>query len=194
MRIGAFFVDHICAKVTILHGERLSSAQPAIIVANHLSMADPFLIGGRCRYNIRFLGKEELYKNPIIGAFLRGLESIPVKRHKTDMASMRACVGALKDGRVLGIFPEGTRHSKGMLQEAETGTAMIALRSKVPVIPVLIERKYRWFTHNYVYVGTPLEYADICEKGISTEGAEEFMERLREKYPDMKKRLDKERA
>lgn len=194
MRTAAFLTCNICARATLMHGERLSAAQPAIIVANHLSMADPFLLGGKCRYNIRFLGKEELFKNPIVGRFLRGVFCIPVKRHQTDMTSMRACISALRDGRVLGIFPEGTRHSKGMMQEAESGTAMIALRSKAPVIPVFIEKKYRWFTHNYVYVGTPLEYDDLVSGGISNEAAEEFMERLRAKYVEMKALLEKERA
>ncbi len=69
------------------------------------------------------------------------LHMIPVDRHHSDMEAMRACLRVTKAGGVLGIFPEGTRHKEGIMEHIESGVALIALRSGVPLIPRVHRRQ-----------------------------------------------------
>ena len=119
---------------------------PYILMANHTTMLDPFMMAGAIpQYQIRFIGKKELWKFPPFAWFANAIRAIPVDRHNTDMEAMRACMRVTREGHVLGIFPEGTRHHKGLMTELESGVAMIALRSKVPLVPVYIAGKLGFF-------------------------------------------------
>ena len=66
-----------------------------------------------------------------------------VDRHATDMNAMRNCMKAIKMKKILLIFPEGTRHHEGQMEQIETGTALIAMRTKAPIIPIYIDRKLK---------------------------------------------------
>lgn len=112
---------------------------PLIIVANHISIMDPPLVGGWLAPLLgrrpRFLAKASLFVGPL-GAFLRSQGVIPVKAGGRDVAAYRAAKAVLADGGVVVIFPEGTRSLDGLLQEARPGVALLAARSGVPILPV----------------------------------------------------------
>ena len=160
-------------------GERLSAEAPYLIVSNHMTMLDPLAIGMAIkRYEIRFLGKSTLRKNPVLRWILDHLHMIPVVRHGTDMVAMRACLKALKDGYVLGIFPEGTRKEKVMMEEVNTGAALIALRSRVRVLPAYFDRKLRPFRRTNIYVGDWIETADLAAQGVDKASCEALTKRI----------------
>ena len=115
------------------------------------------------------------------------MHMIPVDRGNSDMAALRTCMKTLRDGGVLGIFPEGTRHKQGVMEELESGTALIALRSNVPVIPMLITPKFRFFRRMHLYVGTPIEYQDLRAEGINSATCNALCTRITERYRDMVK-------
>ena len=166
--------------------EALSLDAPYILIGNHNSMLDPFLIGWRCsRYQIRYLGKKELITNPLMRAVYRRLLMIPVDRHHTDMQAVRACLKTLKEGHVLGIFPEGTRHKKTLMEEMESGVAMIALRGNVPILPAYITSKPKFFRPIDCYYGEPFSVADIAEGGVNREACEQVMAKIVALYRDM---------
>ena len=82
---------------------------PYMLVSNHVSMLDPIVLAVPIRrHEIRFMGKRELRVNRLFAYILEKLHMISVARHMSDMAAMRAANSALKEGQVLGIFPEGT--------------------------------------------------------------------------------------
>ena len=107
---------------------------------------------------------------------------IPVSRHATDMSAMRACMQTLKDGHVLGIFPEGTRHLPELMQTVESGAAMIALRANVPIIPVYLSGAVRPFRRIRVRIGQPMDIADIKAQGMSSDTIQQLCERIRETF------------
>ena len=110
---------------------------PYILVSNHKAAIDPFVLAKAVKkYEIRFVGKREITSHKIVEWAVKSLHMIPVSRHATDMGAMRACMQTLREGHVLGIFPEGTRHLPDLMQTVESGAAMIALRAGVPIIPV----------------------------------------------------------
>ena len=156
---------------------------PFILMANHTTMLDPFMMAAAIpKYQIRFIGKKELWKFKPFAWVARNLKAIPVDRHNTDMEAMRACMRVTREGHVLGIFPEGTRHHSGLMTELESGVAMIALRSKVPLVPVYIAGKLGLFRTLHVYVGQPIMMDDLREMGINTETCGTLLGRITETY------------
>ena len=167
------------------HGlENVSNLEaPYILMANHTTMLDPFMMAVAIpKYQIRFIGKKELWKIKPFAWFANSIRAIPVDRHNTDMEAMRACMRVTREGHVLGIFPEGTRHHKGLMTELESGVAMIALRSKVPLVPVYIAGKLGLFRTLHVYVGKPILMDDLREMGINTETCQMLLGRITETY------------
>ncbi len=166
---------------------------PAIIIANHRSLMDPLTVACYCPYEIRFLGKRELAEKKAGRLLFRSLHMIPVSRHETDMAAMRACVKALKEGYILGIFPEGTRCPDSLMERPESGTALIALRSGAVLLPVYIEEKPRFLRRTRALVGDPIPYDDLKREGISNETAGILTERIRETFFRLRDENEKEK-
>ena len=115
----------------------------------------------------------------------KNLLMIPVDRHNMDMHAIRACLNALKEKHALSIFPEGTRHKKTLMEEMESGIAMIALRSGAPILPAYIIGKPRWFRPIDCYYGEPFSVAEIAARGINREACDEVMRRITALYRDM---------
>ena len=133
----------LLVKIRYRNLERLPQDGPAIIVVNHVSHADPFLVakmvldGARTP---RFLAKESIFEVPVVGAAMRGMGHIPVKRGTADARqSFAAAVEALAEGKVIVLHPEGTvtRDPDGWPMTGKTGAARLALLAPgVPVIPI----------------------------------------------------------
>jgi 1-acyl-sn-glycerol-3-phosphate acyltransferase len=111
---------------------------PFLLVSNHLSYADPILLGLSFGRRVTFMGKEELFRNRLIGGFLRHLGAISVNRGRINRDALRQAEQVLKDGKILAIFPEGHRSQDLRLQPALPGPALIALRTGVPILPVSV--------------------------------------------------------
>lgn len=166
--------------------QRTKLETPYIVIGNHLSMLDPVIVGYGCRrHQIRYLGKADLTQHPILAFLFRSVHMISVRRYNTDMKALRACLKVLKDGHVLGIFPEGTRFKEGIMENMEGGAAMIALQSGVPILPVYIQDKLKWFRTTHCYFGDVFTVSDIKAKGINKDTAEEVMERIRGIYREL---------
>jgi len=108
-----------------------------IFTCNHLSVGDPPLLIGIFPRRIVWMAKQELFDAPVFGKLYNMGGFIPVRRFEGDLRAIRRSQDVLRRGHVLGMFPEGTR-SGGKLGPGEPGTALIALRSGAPVLPVAI--------------------------------------------------------
>jgi len=180
------FLFHTFLPVTYHHQERVQLDAPYILIGNHNHMFDPMMMGLPVyRYQVRFLGKKELMKNPILKWICDHMLMIPVDRHNMDMAALRACLKTLKEGHVLGVFPEGTRHKQGVMQDMESGVAMMALRSGVRMLPVYITDKPALLRTVHVYYGDPISIKDIAAHGISKDTCEEVLARIRGVYEEL---------
>jgi len=165
--------------------ERINA--PYILISNHKSAVDPFALAVPTkRYEIRFIGKRELTGNKLVEWAVKQLHMIPVSRHATDMGAMRACMQVLREGQVLGIFPEGTRHLPELMQTVESGAAMIALRAGVPIIPAYIDGRIAPFRKTRVYFGQPMEIADLKAQGMSSDTIHLLCDRIRDTFYAMR--------
>ena len=185
-RVLANIVFHTVMPVRFHHRERLDREGAMILIANHQHALDPVVMamGVRKRQAV-FLGKKELGKIPWVRALLTRLHCILVDRGNRDMEAMRACMKAVKMGKPLVIFPEGTRRHEGQMEHIENGTALITLRSRAPVIPMYFDRPLAPFRVTNLYVGEPIPCEDLLEQGINAETCEAMNERMRETYRKM---------
>jgi len=111
---------------------------PLIVVANHLSIADPPVLSASLQRRIVYMAKEESFRHPIEGPLVRGFRAFPVRRGQLDRQALRSAQQVLREGLALGMFPEGTRSRTAQLQQGNHGTALIALRSGAPLLPVAL--------------------------------------------------------
>ncbi len=184
----AFLLSHVFFPVRYHHKERLTHMRaPALLMSNHVTWMDPLIIGGPVRpYEVRFLGKHELAHGRFLTWFTRKMHMISVRRHESDIEAMRTCSRELRTGHVLGIFPEGTRHQPEMMQTVELGASLLALREKVPILPVYIDRKFRLFRVTDVYVGEWMDIDDLCAQGADRDTAEQLSGRIRATFYAMR--------
>jgi 1-acyl-sn-glycerol-3-phosphate acyltransferase len=111
---------------------------PLIVVSNHLNNADPAIVGaGVASRRIRYMAKIELF-DPPFGILIRLWGAFPVRRFGADVGALLTAERLLKQGQVLGMFPEGTRSRTGRMTTAHPGTALIALRTGAPVLPCAV--------------------------------------------------------
>jgi 1-acyl-sn-glycerol-3-phosphate acyltransferase len=119
-----------------VHGaEHVPADGPVILAPNHSGFVDAPLLVGMAPRPIHTLAKKELFRGPV-GWVLRGVGQIPLDRDEPGRSMLNAAVGVLDAGRVLVVFPEGTRGA-GDFGQLRTGLAWFASRKSVPVVPVV---------------------------------------------------------
>ncbi len=130
---------------------------PYILAGNHTSILDIPLLACGIDDPINFMAKEELFKNKLFAWFLTNVNAFPIKRGKSDLGAMRHALTILKDGGVLGIFPEGTRNKGEELLEFKRGTEVLAKIANVPVVPFGIMGEYKYKKRICLCIGEPLD-------------------------------------
>lgn len=137
-----------------------------ILCSNHLSNLDSVFLVISHKSPIRFMAKSELFKNPALGYIFRKLGAFSVERGKGDKEALQNAERILKSGEILGIFIEGTRSKTGEFLRPRSGTALLACKAKLPVIPVCItgggkNNKIRPFRRTTISYGKPMNILDI---------------------------------
>ncbi|SHN19841.1 lysophospholipid acyltransferase family protein [Gracilibacillus kekensis] len=149
--------------------ENIPKEGPVIICSNHISNYDPPIVGITCPRPIHFMAKEELFKNKIFGFILKKVNTIVLKRGASDRTALKKGLEVLKDGNVLGLFPEGTRSKTGELKKGLAGAGFFALRSKATVIPCAIVGNYQSKEPLMVIFGKPVEMDILRENKASAQ-------------------------
>jgi 1-acyl-sn-glycerol-3-phosphate acyltransferase len=133
----------ICARKNVEGLENVPPKGAFILVSNHLSNSDPPVLTQTMPRRVVWMAKQELFDLPLVGWVFHVFGLIPVRRGEADLKALRRAQQVLRKGHVLGMFPEGTRSKTAKMKEGEPGTAVIALRTSVPLLPVAI-----WGTEN----------------------------------------------
>jgi 1-acyl-sn-glycerol-3-phosphate acyltransferase len=115
--------------------ERTPKQGPLIVAINHTAFLEPFLGATFIRPDVLPMTKAELFKFPY-GFLFTSYGAFPVRRGEGDLSAFRHALQILRQGHVMLILPEGTRTKSGTLEEAREGTALIAIKSGAPILPV----------------------------------------------------------
>ena len=140
--IGKRIIPSIVKKLWVreVNGrENLPRGGSFIIATNHASYMDHFVMSLIVQYldrKIHVLAKKEYFDNIFMKVWHSYVGAIPIDRQSGGKGALKLAVKALKEGKIIGIYPEGTRSLNGKLQKAKTGIARLALAAKVPVVPV----------------------------------------------------------
>lgn len=134
-----------------------------IVASNHRSNCDPVFVGIFVKPVLTFMAKVELFQTPFVGMIIKCLDAFPVERGKGDTKAVDFAVRSVREGKVLAMFPEGTRSEDGKLQRAKSGCAMIAGATGATVVPVAIcfAEKLRFRTHVTVRFGPPISREEL---------------------------------
>jgi len=136
---------------------------PAILIARHRSWLDPPCVGGACPRNVHFLIAKRVYHTPWVGWFYRWMQSIPVSPGGSgSLVALRKALRRLRDGDVIGIFPEGRVVRPGEQSVVQPGAALLAVHTGAPVVAIRIEGSARAWPHGRKWPGPARVRVSIC--------------------------------
>jgi 1-acyl-sn-glycerol-3-phosphate acyltransferase len=142
VRTGLFFLSEIQARGV----ENLPGCGGVILAANHLTNFDILPLQVSLNRTIIFMGKEELFRNPLIGRVYGHLGAFPIRRGSRDDWALDHARMVLEAGETLGMFPEGRRSKGRGLAQGKTGTAHLALQIGCPIVPTAITGTHQMFS------------------------------------------------
>lgn len=138
------------ARIHMIGRENANRAGGFLLVSNHISHFDPFLISLSVRRKIDWMTMAEFFRPPMLGFFLRSIDAFPAERDRADLKTIRAAINLLKTGRIVGLFPEGGIRdgARSLLEGAplRPGAATLAQIAHVPVVPCVILGTDRFYS------------------------------------------------
>lgn len=149
--------------------ENFPKSGGVLVCSNHINALDPPVIGILAPRPVHFMAKQELFEAPILKHLLPHLNAFPVKRGMSDREAMRKAINLLKEGHVVGLFPEGTRSKDGQLKPGLAGAGFFALRGEADVIPAAIIGPYKPFKRLKVVYGKPMDMTPFRERKASAD-------------------------
>lgn len=135
-----------------------------IVCANHISATDPVVLCYAFRkHQVRFMAKKELFKIPLLSGLIRVLGAFPIDRGGNDVGAIKAAVSLVKEGKCMGIFPQGHRYPGENPRETATknGAALICTKAEADVVPVYIQKKnntHKLFRKTTVIIGEKIPF------------------------------------
>ena len=162
----------------------------ALLVANHSSNWDPILLATALPrdYRLRVMGKEELFRNPILNWAIRVGGAFPVKRGGADIQAVKTTIQTIQSGHNLLIFPEGTTirngigKTDGLPAHAHSGAAVIGVRTGAILVPVFVDGEKRTFHRTRIIIGQPYTPVYTGRRGTAEEMQKIADDLLREVY------------
>jgi 1-acyl-sn-glycerol-3-phosphate acyltransferase len=188
-RVAALFMKLLfgyAARVHVLRRENANHNGAFLLAANHISHFDPLIISSVVRRKIDWMAMAEFFPYPVIGFFLRAVDAFPADRHRANRKTIRTAIDRLKQGRIVGVFPEGGIRdgTRSLLEGAplRAGASTLAHIARVPILPCVIvgsDRLYakrNWLplrrTPVWIAFGQPIPNFQELEKSAARERIE----------------------
>jgi 1-acyl-sn-glycerol-3-phosphate acyltransferase len=169
------------SRLRVYGKERIPPVGGVVLAVNHFSWLDPATFGAACPRTVYYMAKFEAHAVPGLGELIRAFGTFSVRRGESDREAVRMMREVVRDGRVLGIFAEGTRQRAGVPGRVQPGAAMAALQEGVPVVPGATHGSQVWRPGNFAPVsiawGEPMRFDDLPRNGRGYREASAEIER-----------------
>jgi 1-acyl-sn-glycerol-3-phosphate acyltransferase len=182
----------------IINEDNIPGKGGFIVACNHISLADPPLVGISIKRPVHFVAKKELFRNRLFGGLIRGLNAHPIRRNAIDRQALELTTRLLREGNGIIIFPEGSRSKSGQFRPAKPGIGMIARKLSAAVVPAYISgsnhlKNCFWGREKLVIIfGKPLDSGVVVNYDNSKEGyrklADDIMARIKELKDELRKK------
>ncbi|MFW5737033.1 MAG: lysophospholipid acyltransferase family protein [Halanaerobium sp.] len=172
IRLLLLAIFKIFFRIKVNGKENLPDQGGVIVMSNHISAFDPPLLAAVFSRPVRFMAKKELFENPLLRFVLFLADAFPVDRSRNDITAVKKSLNLLKEGEVLGLFPEGTRNPEGKLGNPKSGSVMLAVKSGVPILPVGI-KNIKDQGRITINIGQPFTLEKFANKRLSKEERKE---------------------
>jgi 1-acyl-sn-glycerol-3-phosphate acyltransferase len=162
-------------RLEIHNPENVPTVGGCIIASNHVSYLDPPVIAVGIKHRVvHFMARDTLFSTPFVGWFLTSVQALSMDRTRGDVGALRKGIHLLKSGKVLGLFPEGTRSPNGEMQSAKGGIGFLIAKAAVPIVPAHVDGSFQAFSKSAkrikrgksrVFYGKPIEPAEFASFG-----------------------------
>lgn len=156
-------------RIEIKGVENFPMEGSVLLCANHIDNLDPPTVGVTAPRPIHFMAKAELFKYKWSKKLMTNINAFPVKRGMSDREALRTGLKYLKEGKVVGLFPEGKRSKNGEVGKGLAGAGFFALRSNAQIVPCAIIGPYKPFKKLKVVYGKPIDFTELRENKVSAD-------------------------
>ncbi|NLM17821.1 MAG: 1-acyl-sn-glycerol-3-phosphate acyltransferase [Candidatus Riflebacteria bacterium] len=180
--LTALYVTYF--RLRIEDRRKLIQNRQCVVIANHASLVDGFLLAAIAHIPLNYMVKKESFDNPLLSIFMRKLYCFPVDRSKeVDMWAVKHSLKLLDEGKNLVIFPQGKRSFNGYISRFKPGAFKFAVKKKLPIVPVYISNTDKIALGNtirprFVKLGVhfldPIETEEELKKGKTMEDISEM--------------------
>lgn len=171
--LGKFLISTVCYplyRIKVIGKENFPKEGGVLLCTNHIDNLDPPVVGITCPRTVHFMAKEELFDKPILKTLLPQVQAYPVKRGMSDREAFRKTIKLLRDNKVVGLFPEGTRSKTGEIGKGLAGAGFFALKGgDAKVVPCAIIGPYKAFSQLKVVYGEAMDMTPYRERKASAE-------------------------
>lgn len=169
------------------YGNKKIKRGAGIFIGNHYKMTDMTYPATLTWEGIHYLMKKSLFKGKLLTWFFSTLKVIAVNRDGSDVRAVMDSLKCLKNGEKICIYPEGTRNKvDDELQPFKSGAALISIKAKAPIIPVVTYKRPRYFRMTHVIVGDPIEFTEFYDKKPTEEDLAAADKRLMDTFVQLR--------
>lgn len=171
------------------YGTRKIKDGACVFISNHYTLLDPVYIAATTWEGIHFICKKGITEAPVLGPITRGVKVIPASRDGNDVRALLDCFKCLKNNEKVAIYPEGTRNKIGAdMLPFKHGAAVMAIKTKTPVIPVMMYNKPRFFRRAHILIGDPIELTEYYDRKLTDEDFAEADNKLRDMMLELREK------
>ncbi|PIC56780.1 1-acyl-sn-glycerol-3-phosphate acyltransferase [Sporosarcina sp. P12(2017)] len=171
--LGKFLISTVCYplyRIKVIGKENFPKQGGVLLCTNHIDNLDPPIVGITCPRTVHFMAKEELFDKPVLKTLLPKVQAYPVKRGMSDREAFRKTIKLLREDKVVGLFPEGTRSKTGEIGKGLAGAGFFALKGgDAKVVPCAIIGPYKAFSQLKVVYGEAMDMTAYRERKASAE-------------------------
>mgnify|MGYP001638881507 CR=1 FL=1 len=187
LRMLVIPVFRLCLPIRF-YGKRKVADGACVYVCNHYRIWDVIYPAATTWEGIHFVSKKSVTTNWFMKGFCKRLKVIEVNRDGSDVRAVMDSLKCLRNGEKISLFPEGTRNKTGAeMLPFKGGAAVMAIKAKVPIVPMMIYKKPKPFRLNHILIGEPFELSEYYDRKLTEEDIREADEKLRNRLLDMRR-------